>query len=169
MFFKAWANEFGTETQKRYFENRTYVTNVLALCMGVNGKKRRKDFVCAKQAVEMIAYFFEESFAPEYVYRFENATVKKVLEEFKAVYEYNDDSAAWFEKVKKVAENNGFAVDMKAYKANPEAYPGSVADVAELLRIALTGLSNTPDLWTIMQILGSEQTHARLDKAIRAL
>ena len=168
-FFKTWVDEFGTETQKRYFDDRTYLSSVVALCMGINGKKRRKDFVCAKQAVEMIAYFFEESFAPEYAYRFENATVKKVLEEFKSVYDYDDDSAAWFEKVKTVAEQNGFAVDMKAYKANPEAYPGSVADIAELLRIAITGLSNTPDLWTIMQILGSEQTHARLDKAICAL
>jgi glutamyl-tRNA synthetase len=58
---------------------------------------------------------------------------------------------------------------MKAYKATPELFPGSVADVAEMLRIATTGLANTPDLWTIMQILGQERTLARLDKAISAL
>lgn len=168
-FLKAWTDEFGTDEQKAYFENRTYLTNVLALCMGVNGKKRRKDFICAKQAVETIAYFFDEGFAPEYAYRFDNQTVKTVLGQFKEVYNYQDDSSAWFDKVKGIAENNGFASDMKAYKANPEAYAGNVADIAEMLRIAVTGLSNTPDLWTIMQILGKEKTIARLDKAISVL
>ena len=68
--------------------------------------------------------------------------------------------------MKTVAAANGFATDMKAYKADPTAYPGNVSDVAEMLRIATTGLSNTPDLWTIMQILGKEKTLARLNKAI---
>lgn len=58
---------------------------------------------------------------------------------------------------------------MKAYKANPEAYAGNVSDVAEMLRIAVTGLSNTPDLWTIMQILGKDRTLSRIDRAIGAL
>ena len=74
-----------------------------------------------------------------------------------------------FEKVKAVASANGFATDMKAYKADPTAYPGNVSDVAEMLRIATTGLANTPDLWTIMQILGEERTIERLNKAIAAL
>ena len=58
---------------------------------------------------------------------------------------------------------------MKAYKADPTAFPGNVSDVAEMLRIATTGLANTPDLWTIMQILGKDRTLARLDKAIAAI
>ena len=168
-FMKEWADEFGTETQKAYFADKEYLTKVLALCMGIGGKKRRKDFVCAKQAVETISYFFDESFAPEYAYRFDNATVKTVLEAFKAVYSVADDNSAWFEKVKGVASANGFATDMKAYKANPENYPGNVSDVAEMLRVAVTGLTNTPDLCTIMQILGEEKTLARLDKAIKNL
>jgi glutamyl-tRNA synthetase len=137
--------------------------------MGIGGKKRRKDFVCAKQALEMISYFFDQTFAPEYSYRFENETVKKILADFKGVYSNADDCSAWFEKVKAVALANGFATDMKAYKANPEAFPGNVSDVAEMLRIATTGLSNTPDLWTIMQILGETKTLERLTTAINAL
>ncbi|MBR2622911.1 MAG: glutamate--tRNA ligase, partial [Clostridia bacterium] len=128
------------------------------------GKKRRKDFTTAKQAMEMIAYFFDDSFTCEY--RFDAATVKTVLKGFAAAYDYADDCSAWFDKVKTVAAANGFATDMKAYKADPTAYPGNVSDVAEMLRIATTGLSNTPDLWTIMQILGKEKTLARLNKAI---
>lgn len=168
-FFKAWAEEFGTETQKGYFADKEYMLKVLTLCMGIGGKKRRKDFVCAKQALETVAYFFKESFAPVYEYRFDGAIVKKILQDFKARYDYADDNSAWFEKVKAVAAENGFATDMKAYKADPTAYPGNVSDVAEMLRIATTGLANTPDLCTIMQILGETETLARLEKAIGAL
>ena len=168
-FLKTWAEEFGTETQKAYFTDKEYMLKVLTLCMGIGGKKRRKDFVCAKQAVEMIAYFFDNTFAPVYEYRFDGAVVKTILEGFKSTYAYADDMQAWFEKVKAVAAANGFATDMKAYKADPTAYPGNVSDVAEMLRIATTGLANTPDLWTIMQILGKDATIARLDKAIATL
>jgi glutamyl-tRNA synthetase len=168
-FFKSWADEFGTDAQKGYFNDRAYTEKVLALCMGVGGKKRRKDFVCAKQAVESIAYFYDETFAPEYAFRFDTATVEKILSDFKTAYDPADDNQAWFDKLKAVANANGFATDMKAYKADPTAFPGSVSDIAEMLRIATTGLSNTPDLWTIMQILGSERTLARLEKAIAVL
>ena len=168
-FLKTWAEEFGSETQKAYFTDKEYMLKVLTLCMGIGGKKRRKDFVCAKQAVEMLAYFFDNTFAPVYEYRFDGAVVKTILEGFKSTYAYADDMQAWFEKVKAVAAANGFATDMKAYKADPTAYPGNVSDVAEMLRIATTGLANTPDLWTIMQILGEDRTIERLNKAIAAL
>ena len=119
--------------------------------------------------MEFISYFFDETFAPEYAYRFDKDTVKAALAGFAEVYDYADDCSAWFEKVKAVATANGFATDMKAYKADPTAFPGNVSDIAEMLRIATTGLSNTPDLWTIMQILGKDRTLARLNKAINAL
>ncbi len=165
-FLKAWADEFGSTVQKNYFADREYVLKILRLCMGIGGKKRRKDIISAKQGVEMISYFFDENFAPDYAYRFDSTTVKTILRDFKEVYAYADDCSAWFDKVKAVADKNGFASDMKAYKANPEGYRGSVSDVAEILRVATTGLANTPDLWTIMQILGETRTLARLDKAI---
>lgn len=168
-FLSDWAKEYGTETQKRWFADREYLLRVLALCMGVGGKKRRKDFVCARQAMGLLSYFFDASFAPEYSFRFDKNTVRAVLEDFKKTYDPADDSSVWFNKVKAVADAHGFASDMKAYKANPEAYAGNVSDVAEMLRIAVTGLSNTPDLWTIMQILGKDRTLSRIDRAIGAL
>ena len=168
-FLQEWANEYGTDEQKAYFADRDFMLKILTLYMGIGGKKRRKDFICAKQALELIAWFFEGSFHPEYTYKFDGATVKKILSDFVAVYNHADDNQGWFNKVKEVAENSGFATDMKAYKATPEAFPGNVSDVAEVLRIATTGLANTPDLWTIMQILGEAQTLARLNAAISAL
>ncbi|MBO5240821.1 MAG: glutamate--tRNA ligase [Clostridia bacterium] len=166
-FLKSWAEEFGTETQKAYFNDKEYMLKVLVLCMGVGGKKRRKDFVCAKQAMESIAYFFDESFAPAYEYRFDQETVKKILSSFAEIYDEKDDNSAWFDKLKTVAGNYGFATDMKAYKADPTAFVGNVSDVAEMLRIGVTGLANTPDLWTIMQILGKDRTLKRLEKALQ--
>lgn len=168
-FLSDWAKEYGTETQKGWFADRDYLLRVLALCMGVGGKKRRKDFVCARQAMGLLSYFFDASFAPEYSFRFDKNMVRAVLEDFKKTYDPADDSSVWFNKVKAVADAHGFASDMKAYKANPEAYAGNVSDVAEMLRIAVTGLSNTPDLWTIMQILGKDRTLSRIDRAIGAL
>ncbi len=168
-FLSDWAKEYGTETQKSWFADREYLLRVLALCMGVGGKKRRKDFVCARQAMGLLSYFFDASFAPEYSFRFDKNTVRAVMEEFKKTYDPADDSSVWFNKVKAVADAHGFASDMKAYKANPEAYAGNVSDVAEMLRIAVTGFSNTPDLWTIMQILGKDRTLSRIDRAIGAL
>lgn len=58
---------------------------------------------------------------------------------------------------------------MKAYKADPAAWPGSVADVSTFLRIAVTGKTNSPDLYTVMQLLGSERTAARIRAAMDRL
>ena len=168
-FLKDWAEHYGTDAEKGHFSDREYMLKVLSLCMGIGGKKRRKDFVAAKQAVSLLSYFFDDTFAPEYDFRYAPEVVRSVLEGFKASYDPADDSSAWFAKVKALADENGFASDMKAYKANPDAYLGSVSDVAEMLRIAATGLSNTPDLWTIMQILGKERTLSRIDGAIASL
>ena len=166
-FLKTWAEEFGSEAEKAYFGDEQYAEKVLALLMGAGAKKRRKDFACAAQAVKLMAYFYGET--PECVdaQRFDAATVQSVLQSFIKTYDVNDDCAAWFEKVKTAAAENGFAADMKAYKAAPENYRGNVSDVAEMLRIAVTGRANTPDLWTIMQILGEEKTRRRIAEAAR--
>ncbi len=163
-FLKSWANEYGTDGQRAYFKDEEYMLRVLNLCMGTGGKKRRKDFVTARQAMEFIRYFFEEESRRD-EYRVDAQTKNAILKSFGEKYSYSDDAQTWFSKVKEVAASLGFAAETKDYKANPEAYKGSVADVAEVLRIALTGRANTPDLWTVMQILGEEVSRKRLQKA----
>lgn len=163
-FLKDWADEYGTDGQRAYFKDEEYMLRVLNLCMGTGGKKRRKDFVTARQAMEFIRYFFEEESRRD-DYRVDAQTKNAILKSFGEKYSYSDDAQVWFSKVKEVAASLGFAAETKDYKANPEAYKGSVADVAEVLRIALTGRANTPDLWTVMQILGEEVSRKRLQKA----
>ena len=161
-FLKTWADEYGTEAQKGYFADREKMLKVLTLCMGIGGKKRRKDFTTASQAMEFIKFFFERT-PQEDEYRFDGATKRAVLTTFLKTYDPADDGQTWFAKVKEAAAENGFAAEMKDYKANPEAYKGSVADVAEILRIATTGRANTPDLCTIQQILGEKETRTRIE------
>ena len=166
-FLAQWAAEYGTEAQKAYFNDREYLLRVLNLCMGTGGKKRRKDFTTASQAMNFIAYFFERV-AREDEYRTDDDTRKAILKGFLEAYDFSDDAQVWFAKVKELAGKLGFAAEMKDYKANPENYKGSVADVAEILRIAVTGKANTPDLWTIMQILGERETRERIALQIEA-
>lgn len=160
-FLKDWAEAFGGEEEKGYFRDEAYLLRVLNLCMGTAGKKRRKDFTTAKQAVGLIAYFFRKGERTD-EYRIPAADKNAILRAFLETFDEGDDSQVWFQKVKQIADMLGFASDMKAYKADSSAYKGSVADVAEALRIAVTGRANTPDLWTIMQILGGEETRRRI-------
>ena len=161
-FLRTWTDEFGTDADRAHFADKDTLIKIINLICGIGGKKRRKDIVRAESAVRMLDYFFDDTFRPEYSYRFDAQTVNGILDSFAEVYDESDDNQAWFAKVKEVAANHGFAAEMSAYKANPENFRGSVSDVAEILRIAVTGMSNSPDLCTIMGILGKERTVARL-------
>ena len=165
-FLNSWVQEFGSDADRAHFADSNYIISILNLIMGIGGKKRRKDIERAKQGVAPHAYFFDDSFAPVYEYRSDKDTVNGVLSSFAAAYDPADDNQGWFAKVKAVAAEHGFAAEMSEYKANPSAYKGSVADVAEILRIAVTGMPNSPDLCTIMGILGPERCAKRLASAM---
>ena len=83
-------------------------------------------------------------------------------EEFQELYDENDDMNVWFEKVKAIADSLGFSSDMKAYKQAPEAFKGSVADISMFVRVAITGKTNAPDLYTVIQIIGYDRIVARV-------
>ena len=163
-FLKAWAEQFGSQEERAYFADEEYLLRVLNLCMGTAGKKRRKDFVTAKQALGEIAYFFSSPAARD-AYRVSDEDKAAILDGFLATYSYENDAQVWFSKVKELAASLGFAAEMRDYKADPEAFKGSVSDVAEVLRIAVTGRANTPDLWSIMQILGEARVRERIAAA----
>lgn len=167
-FLKGWVDEFGTEADKLHFADEQYIKSIIVLICGIGGKKRRKDIVRAETGVRLFDYFFDDTFKPEYSFRYGKEDVNAVLNAFVSVYDENDDNSAWFAKVKSVAASVGFAAEMSEYKQNPEAYKGSVADVAEILRIAVTGMANSPDLCTVMHILGKGRTLARINAALRA-
>ena len=152
-----------------YFGNEEKLDKILTLGMGLNLKKRRKDYINASQILESIALYYDEFKSQKDEYRFDNELVKNVLADFFISYKYTDDNNTWFEKVKTIGEKYGFTGDMKAYRANPEQFKGSVSDIAEIIRIAVTGQKNTPDLWTIMQILGEDTSLRRINDALKEL
>ena len=122
----------------------------------------------AKQIFELISYFFDGESAEEMgEFKLDEDMVSKILKSYLAKYDHNDDNSVWFNKLKEIADEHGFASDMKAYKANPENFKGNVSDIAEAVRIAVTGRANTPDLWTIVHIMGEEQMTERIKKHIK--
>lgn len=165
-FLNGWVLEFGTDADRAHFADREYIIKILALIMGTGGKKRRKDIERAEQGVRLIDYFFDDTFTPDYAFRFDRDTVNTVIESFIGVYDEGDDNSAWFAKVKAIAPKVGFAAETSEYRADPSKFKGSVSDVAEILRIAVTGMPNSPDLCTIMKILGRTRTVARLKGAL---
>ncbi len=168
-FLKGWAEEFGSPSDRRRFDDQTYIIKVLALVTGFGLKKRRKDIERAEQGIRLIDYFFDDTFTPDYSFRQPAETVREILGSFARKYDPADDNQTWFEKVKEVARALGFAAETSEYKQNPSAYKGSVSDVAEVLRIAITGSPNSPDLCSIMKILGKERSLTRLAAAAQAV
>jgi glutamyl-tRNA synthetase len=111
-----------------------------------------------------MGFFYDEYLtSPVFDEKFDKATVIDILNRFLEKFDSNDDATVWFDKVKALTEEIGFTTDMKAYKADPTAFKGSVADISGFLRLAVTGKLNAPDLYTVMQLLGQERVFARLD------
>ena len=167
-FLYDWARENEPENVEKWFGDREKMLQILRLYMGVGAKRRRKDLMYAKQIFELISYFFDGESAEEMdEFKLDEDMVSKILKSYLAKYDHNDDNSVWFNKLKEIADENGFASDMKAYKANPENFKGNVSDIAEAVRIAVTGRANTPDLWTIVHIMGEEQMTERIKKHIK--
>ncbi len=166
-FLKAWALEYGTDAQKAYFADEEKMLAALRLYMGVGQKRRRKDLVNARQALELMSYLFEDAAAQESdPFRVDEELRKAILQDYLDTFSYTDDNGEWFEKLKEIAERQGFATDRKLYKENPEKFKGETSDVAEVVRVAVTGRANTPDLWGIIHVMGEEKMRDRIAAAM---
>ena len=163
-----WANEFDPDFGAKLSADAELATKVLAI--GRGGKKPRKDLATWKDAKDYMGFFYDEYLeTPVFDEKFDKAVVIDALNRFLAKFDIADDSNTWFEKVKEITNEMGFTTDMKAYKADPTAFPGTVADISTFIRQATTGKTNSPDLYTVMQILGKERTVARIQANIEKL
>ena len=163
-----WAQEFQPEFADHLLDDPAYAKAILAI--GRGGKKPRKDLATWKDAKDYMGFFYDEYLEdPVFDEKFSRQTVSDVLNQFLDTFDITDDAATWFNKVKAITESIGFTTDMKAYKLNPEGYPGTVADVSTFLRLAVTGKTNSPDLYTVMQLLGKDRTVARIQNALAFL
>ena len=165
----AFTADFDKELHALLTANPDYTKSILAI--GRGGKKPRKDFAVWTDVRPYLDFFFDDLFAVTDAYdrAFDKADIRAALEGFKKTYDRSDDATLWFDKVKALAESIGFASDMKAYRENPDSYRGSVADVSMFLRVAVTGRQNSPDMYAVMQILGTERVFARIDAMLKTL
>ena len=168
-FELAWAKEFAPEKALLLARDPEKTKRIFDIDRG--GEKPRKDLIFAQQIFGFISYFFDETFSPETEMPAECSAddIREIFRRYKEGYCEADDNSAWFEKIRAITADLGYAVKPKDYKKNPDQYKGHVGHVSNCIRIALTGRSNSPDLWTIQQIMGKEQVFARLDKAEAAL
>ena len=99
----------------------------------------------------------------------DKADIKAALTKFAETFDESDDMNTWFDKIKAIADALGFASDMKAYKEDPSAFRGNVADISMFLRVAVTGKLNSPDMYAVMQVLGRERVLSRIQNMINKL
>ena len=164
-----WAKIYDPEFGAALESDREFAEKIFAI--GRGGKRPRRDLATLADAKPYMGFFYDKfySLEDEYPENFDRDDIKKTLVSFNLTYNEADDMNTWFEKIKNIADSLGYASDMKAYKAEPEKFKGSVADISMFIRVAVTGKMNAPDLYTVMQILGKEKTVSRIDKMIESL
>ena len=163
-----WAKEYDEELAKM-LEDKEYALKVFGIERG--NKKPRKDISKWSDVKENISYMYDEEFAKdenEYPYQVINdkESISKILKLYvEKYYDENDDKQTWFDKIKEVAGEMGYAKEVKEFKANPGMYKAHVGDVSTVLRVALTSRTNTPDMYEIMQVLGKDRIAKRFEVA----
>ena len=164
-----WAKKQDNELAELLENQKDYSIKVFGIERG--NKKPRKDISKWSDVKENISYMYNELFEKdksEYQYQVINnkEEIEKILDLYITKY-YNpeDDKQTWFDKIKELAGEMGYAKEVKEFKANPNAYKAHVGDVSTVLRVALTKRTNTPDMYEIMQVLGKDIIKSRFDNA----
>lgn len=162
----AWAKEYDESLASLYEKDKARATAILNIDR--ENKKPRKDIAKWSDIPEYISYMYDESFVPNYELN-GNATpalAVKVLEKYIDIVNLADDKDTWFNRIKGMCESVGCTPNVKEYKANPEAFDGHVGDLSTIIRVALTGRTNTPDLYSITALLGEDTVKSRLISAL---
>ncbi len=164
----SWAEEFDQPFYELLKKEKETAIKMLNIERG--GKKPRKDYSAYSDVYQNIWYIFDEKWdVPKEEYEFDKINdveeIKKILTTYlEKYYDEKDDQDVWFEKIKQLCEELGYAANMKDYKENPEKYKGNVADVSTVIRVATTSKKQTPNLYDILQILGKEKIASRFAK-----
>ncbi len=165
----AWAKDYDTEFYALLDRDREYAKRIFAIDRDC--PKPRKDIYKWEMAKEYCAYFYDELFEPHYDLpeKVDGEHAVKILEEYAKIYDPNDDNSEWFAKIKQVCPLAGFAADTKEYKTDPDKFNGSPADASTVIRMAITGRKNTPNLCEIMACIGHGRCIERINNMIEFL
>ena len=166
-----WAKKHDEELVKMLEQDKQYSLKVLGIERG--NKKPRKDISKWSELKENIAYLYDEQFyeqPQQYPYQViqDKEEIEKILTLYlEKYYNEKDDKQTWFDNIKELAGQMGYSKEVKEFKENPGKYKAHVGDVSTVLRVALTGRTNTPDMYEIMQIFGKERIAKRFEKAMK--
>ena len=164
----AWASEWNKDALKIFEENKDVLMQVLSIDRGT--ARPRKDITYYSEVVEKYNYVLP-NFNPQFNLEFgavKKSNLVEFLKEYKDNYTEVQDNQTWFENLKVMANKHLFA-DNKIYKQNPEQFAGSVSDAAKFVRIAITGSENSPELFSIMKILGVDECKNRIENLINTI
>ena len=168
-FMLDWSSKFDKDAHEKLTKYHDDLIKLLSI--GRGGKKPRKDLMNCTQIMDFIGYYFDEGFEhrdslPE---RVSKEDAKNIVTEYLKMYNQEDTNEEWFEKIKEITDKNGFTSNNKEFKKNPEAFKGNVTDVSTAVRLAVVGRTQSPDLWSIQQIMGEERVKARIRKFLETL
>ena len=153
-----WAMQYDKDFYDLINKYKEYTIDILNIER--NQKKPRKDYACYSEVKDQVFYMYDELYNPV-DYEFQKITdkeeIKTILNTYMDKYYTVSDKETWFNNIKLLCDELGYASDMKAYKLEPEKFKGNVADVSTVLRVALTTKSMTPDLYEIMRLLGKDK------------
>lgn len=162
----AWLAEYDPDFGKLFTTDRAFSERIIGV--GRDGARPRKDLTNWKQARQFLSFYFDETFVreddfPELVSDSDRA---EILKRYLDTYDHTDDNSAWFQKVREIAADMNYAVKPKDYKKNPDQYKGSITDVSNVIRVAVVGRTNSPDLWEICHIIGEDAMRSRIEKGM---
>ncbi|MBE6801266.1 MAG: glutamate--tRNA ligase [Ruminococcaceae bacterium] len=164
-----WAKEYDADFYNEFTKNPEFSRNMVNIDR--ESPKPRKDIAKWSEVKEYFAYMFDAYFKPDFDLpeNINKEDAKAILLKYIEIYDENDDKDLWFGKIKDMCEPLGFTPNVKEYKKNPEAFKGHVGDVSTVIRLAVTGRKNTPDLCSIMKLLGKDTVSARINGIVESL
>lgn len=163
-----WSNIYDKDLYELLNRDKEYALKIFGIERG--NVKPRKDIAKWSDVKDSIIYMFDDRFLTSNIeYEYQKVTdedeIKKIVTTyFDKYYDENDDKQTWFNKMKDLSEELGYAREVKEYKNNPDSYKGHVGDISTVIRVKVTGRANTPDLYEILQVLGKESILKRVNK-----
>lgn len=163
---RAWAEKYHPQLAALFANDAEYAKGIFSIDRG--GKKPRKDLAKWSEIPDCFSYFYDELFQPDYTLpeHITNHMAAEILTAYRSAYDDTLDKDGWFAAIKSLCEPLGYTPNVKEFKQNPEAFKGHVGDVSTVIRVAVTGRQNTPDLYAIMSLLGRERVLRRMDAAL---
>lgn len=165
----AWAKDNNEKLYTLLVDDEEYAKSIFAIERG--NAKPRKDIAKWEDVENYVSYFYGELWdrKRDFADNLSNSDMIEIIEKYKEVYDENSTADEWFPTLREMAVGLGYAKSPKDYKKEPEAYKGHVGDAAGVIRAAVTGRRNTPDLYEILQVLGKDEVLRRFDEAIALL